>query len=295
MALQIVIGSSFWGFELEKLEDYEITGNEYNLNCGKISMERLCWKCYISSRTLAVPKNRPHQLRKSFNVVYCSTRRFCFFTKKKAILTVQIPQRERVHGISASLQKKKKPFLLCKFPSEEELKLSTFFSDGVLGVCVLAELHTRLFTNFLVGHLTVYGDFAQEYVVEKIIDKRTKNGKVEYFLSWKGFPPSDNTWEPVENLDCPDLIQMEEARKEQELFKNCETEREEVKNGFEQGLEPEKIIGGTLSHGQIMLLIKWKGKEAASLVPSKIANEKCPQMVIKFYEERIQWNMSSYS
>ena len=40
-----------------------------------------------------------------------------------------------------------------------QLKLSTFFSDGVLGVCVLAELHTRLFTNFLVGHLTVYGDF----------------------------------------------------------------------------------------------------------------------------------------
>lgn len=151
----------------------------------------------------------------------------------------------------------------------------------------------------------------EEYSVEKVIDRRMKNGKVEYFLKWKGYTSEDNTWEPEENLDCPDLISaFEDARKKREndakedsgkkrkpspvpQSAKKKTPDEKKLQGFERGLEPEKILGATDSSGQLMFLMKWKETDEADLVPSKQANVKCPQIVIQFYEERLTWHHTS--
>ena len=39
------------------------------------------------------------------------------------------------------------------------------------------------------------------YVVEKILDKRSKGGKVEYLVKWENYTDADNTWEPLVNLE----------------------------------------------------------------------------------------------
>ena len=48
----------------------------------------------------------------------------------------------------------------------------------------------------------------EEYIVEKIVDKRTKNKKIEYLIKWENWDNKDNTWEPVEHLQAPEVQEM---------------------------------------------------------------------------------------
>ncbi|XP_072763145.1 chromobox protein homolog 5-like isoform X2 [Anoplolepis gracilipes] len=68
---------------------------------------------------------------------------------------------------------------------------------------------------------------------------------------------------------------------------------EEVKNrsdGFKRGLEADKILGSADDNGELMYLMQWKGTDRVDMVTAKEANVKCPQIVIRFYEDRLTWH-----
>ena len=44
------------------------------------------------------------------------------------------------------------------------------------------------------------------YEVEKILNHKGYEGNYLYKILWKGYPASEATWEPLENLNCPDLV-----------------------------------------------------------------------------------------
>ncbi|XP_022112326.2 chromobox protein homolog 1-like [Pieris rapae] len=194
----------------------------------------------------------------------------------------------------------------------------------------------------------------EEYVVEKVLNKKIVKGKTQYLLKWKGYKEEESTWEPVENLDCEELIKaFEDSRKEKEAQKTKKTDersrkrthesseetsskgrgtsvssveesketkkdrvkgrrtslssvedskeikikkdKKDEKSGFDRGLKAEKIIGASDATGELMFLVKWADSDEAELVPAKVANIKCPQQVIAFYEERLTWHNPSES
>ncbi|XP_044756207.1 chromobox protein homolog 1-like [Coccinella septempunctata] len=138
-----------------------------------------------------------------------------------------------------------------------------------------------------------------EFSVEKILDKRTRNGKVEYLLKWKGYKDEDNTWEPEENLDCPDLISTYEAQFQNIVASSVDdndkgNKRKSIAEdnrlrGFDRGLEPDKIVGATDATGELMFLMMWKNCKEADLVAARVANARCPEIVIKYYESKQMW------
>ena len=70
------------------------------------------------------------------------------------------------------------------------------------------KIHPWFHSNLLKPHvgelpepveLAVEGE-AEEFEVQRILDRRVARGKLEYLVQWKHFGAESNTWEPLSNL-----------------------------------------------------------------------------------------------
>lgn len=129
---------------------------------------------------------------------------------------------------------------------------------------------------------------ANVYMVEKILKKRIVKGDTQYLIKWQNYSNKYNSWEPQENLMCPELIKSYEEEWSQAKSETPE-EISDSKAPRPSKLEPEKIIGVSKSGGTLMYLLKWKYVAEADLITSNQAKARIPQLVIQFYENNISW------
>merc|ERR1712195_112781 len=139
-----------------------------------------------------------------------------------------------------------------------------------------------------------------EFEVEKISKKRKNNGRLEYFVKWKGYATSENTWEPVENLEtAQDLVKRfeEEERQKEDAKKGKKPDADEAlenppKSGYsKEGAQLEQILGARKDpeSGALEFMVKWVDEETPTMELASNINRKNPQDVIAFYEERLRF------
>ena len=82
------------------------------------------------------------------------------------------------------------------------------------------------------------------YEVERIVAKRVKGGKAEYFIQWQNYSPTENSWEPAEHLP-EDLIAAFENRSVDPL--RADECRERLALLFEKGLKASLACNETIT------------------------------------------------
>lgn len=64
----------------------------------------------------------------------------------------------------------------------------------------------------------------------------------------------------------------------------------EIPAGQSRNPEPDCIIGCTDQQGELMFLVKWKNTDDVALLSAGETSKRWPEMVIRFYEDKLTWH-----
>lgn len=62
-------------------------------------------------------------------------------------------------------------------------------------------------------------------------------------------------------------------------------------NGFDRGLEAERIVTMVEQEGETLISVKFKGQTRHELIPADVVNREIPQMVIEFYVKHLSYEL----
>lgn len=118
---------------------------------------------------------------------------------------------------------------------------------------------------------------SETYEVEKILDHRVDSmGRRRFWLKWKGYDYSENTWEKEEDLDCPELI-AEYEQKYQALLKATTSKGKMIE-------KPHKVLDAYRQNGIVFYTVLYKSGKRANLTSSELCKIH-PSIAIRFLEK----------
>lgn len=137
---------------------------------------------------------------------------------------------------------------------------------------------------------------------ECIVSAGTSNGKLMYLVKWKDSKHANEfiAADQFKPLYPQIVIQFYERHlgwRIGDIIKFYEPECDkssQVDDQYElnfKKMKPEFIFGSKFDDGQLKFLMKWMDTNQADLVLAKLARKHCPDLVIEFYEKKIQWRI----
>ena len=133
----------------------------------------------------------------------------------------------------------------------------------------------------------------EEYSVEKIIDKSFDTyGNISYFIKWKGYDDKDNTWEPIGNLYCQDLIEeFEKKYVPKNIERNGMKKESQIKTELEDPLNSlsENVLAEEKSHQNHLVVEDYAEDQNLDFTENDEEQVKqensCPLCFIYFFDD----------
>uniref|UniRef100_A0A1I7UIB1 Chromo domain-containing protein n=1 Tax=Caenorhabditis tropicalis TaxID=1561998 RepID=A0A1I7UIB1_9PELO len=128
--------------------------------------------------------------------------------------------------------------------------------------------------------------------VQRIVNDRVTNGRKEYLVKWQGFPSANNSWEKVEDLHCPQLIEEYEREKRWRLAAQ-QPSTSAAADALAAEAAPDEsavdqVVGINWETGEPRILILYKDLTSV-FMPREEANLRYPQKVIAYYESKLRF------
>ena len=147
----------------------------------------------------------------------------------------------------------------------------------------------------------------KEYLVEKIVNKKVREGKVFFLVKWENYPEMEYTWEPESKLE--NLKELIKEYEDENEFKSSNDKSVIILQNNQKSVPPEgsleidrpkEIRRMKIIRGELFMKVKWFPRVSGliprqSLIKYDAIRNVYPLIVLEFLERKITLNDISIS